>query len=480
VSPPPPSEASGAAGETGSPGTPTVYLARPERRGPLRLRPFGYYLGANIASWAGLGIADVLFLWLTFERTGSAIAVAYVGIAMAVPAIALGFPAGVLADRIERRRLLLLAALFQAAAMAAAPLTLWVFGFHLLLTLVLVLTLQAATVIFRPAANALLPALVRTADLEKANGHVQAWTSVAVTAGAAAAAFLLTLFGVYQSFVLDFGMFLAGGLLTLPLLERDARAPIAEAGGRTTTFLGDLREAFRFLRTHLPLLENTVVSVVRGFFVAMFSPFLIVYVVEVLHQNANSYGYLIASFTAGYFVGSLAVDRLGVVRYYGRLLVVASFAGALLLGLLVLVPQIGAAFVTLGALGLVLGLVSTAFFSFAQRVVPSELLGRYLSIDETLAWTTIPLAMMVGGLLVQFDGVPVMLAVAATGLLASGVMAFLLRGVRSLRAGVPGPDAKPAAASDALALGGAEVLGVDRGVAQPPAQPAIVLEQVRP
>ncbi|MCI4350795.1 MAG: MFS transporter, partial [Thermoplasmata archaeon] len=66
------------------------------------------YVSGNTASWAGLGVADVLLLWLVFSETGSTIAVAAVGLAQAVPPIGVGFFAGVLADRYSRRRLLLL------------------------------------------------------------------------------------------------------------------------------------------------------------------------------------------------------------------------------------------------------------------------------------------------------------------------------------------------------------------------------------
>jgi MFS family permease len=400
---------------------------------------FRYYLASNISTWAGIGIADVLFFWLVFTRTSSPLAVAYVGIAAAVPAIALGFPAGVLADRYRRDRLLALASGIQTAALTAVPFSLLVWGFQLDLFLVLVVIVEGTAVVYHTCANALVPSLVPTADIERANGQFQAFTAVSVTAGAVAGSLLLGALNDLAAFALATTLYFAGGVSTvLLLLERDRFAPTAPAPVTRGRFWAELADGFRYLRSQAALLELTIVTTARGFFVAMFSPFLVVYVVLAIDVPGSDLGFLVASFTGGYFVGSLGVARLGVVRAFGTWLAATLFVGAGLLAALVGLATLPVALVVLGVLGLMLGVVMTAAYALAQRMVPTGLLGRYFSINETLTWATIPAAVLLGGYLVSEFGILDMIAVAAVGLAVSGVGALSLKHLRGLRAETDG------------------------------------------
>ena len=289
------------------------------RRGLLRNRNYGLYLAGNIAGWGGLAIADVMFLFIVFSQTGSALAVAYVGLVEAVPPIALGLVAGVLADRYDRRAVLAVTSLLQAGVLAVVLAYLWRFGFHLVIVLVLVFALETVTVLFRPASNALLPELVASSDLEDANGLQQASTSVASTIGAAAAALVLVLAGTIPTVLLDTLILLVGGLLFAAIVGRFRQVAPAPAAAEPSV-RRELREAVRYLGEHPPLVQLTAVAVVSGFFVEMFSPFLVVYTVRVLGEAGSTFGYLLAGFSAGFFIGSLVVGRIGILPEYRALL----------------------------------------------------------------------------------------------------------------------------------------------------------------
>ncbi|HEY6237700.1 MAG TPA: MFS transporter [Thermoplasmata archaeon] len=409
---------------------------------PFYNRNYALYLVGSVASWTGLGVADVLLLWLVFAETQSTIAVAYVGLAEAFPPIAVGFVAGVLADRSDRRRILVLTTSLQAVLIGLVVLSYLALGFHLWLTVALVLGFETVTVLYRPPATAIVPALVPPDRLDGANALVQATTSVATTTGSAAAAVLLVVVGTEGSFGLDVAVFAVAALLLGMVGGR--YDPSDRAGGERAprSLRRDTAEVVRFLQNHPALIELTAVSVAAGFFVTMFSPFLVVYTVDDLHQPASMFGFLLAGYSAGFFVGSLGTPRVGIVGFYGRFFVLALIGSGGLLGLLVLWPSFALVFAALTALGGLLGLVVTGFFNLILRLVPSELLGRFLGVEEMLTWAVAPMGIVTGGLLTQSFGISVGFAAAAIGLMGVGGIALLSRGIRSIRY-VPGSPRPP-------------------------------------
>lgn len=448
------------------------------RRKLVTNRNYWPYWAGNVASWAGLGIADVLLLFLVFEQTGSALAVAYVGIAASVPVIAIGLPAGAIADRYDRRRLLILTAVLQAAVLAAVPLTIAVVGFQLWVVLGLVFALEAVTAVFRPSANAILPSLVHPSTLDDANGLLQASTAVASTAGAASGAFLLVTLGIDPAFAFSVIVFLLSGFLMTRIgIPRAAPAEWPASPVRPS-LLEDIRIALEYLRDHLALLELTLVSISLGFFLAISTPFLVVYTVDALGQPAYAFGYLVAGFSGGFFVGSISMGRLGVLRRFGWVLVGSLLAGGALFGALVAVPVFAVAGPVLVLLGVLFGLITTAFFSLVQRIVPSGLLGRYLSIDETVGLAMTPVGIFVGGLLIEWSGVVTAYAVAAVGVAATGLVALSLKDLRSI-----GYEAEP----EPMAVPRTAILGTraDELPRELPGretvpQPAPISDEVRP
>ncbi|MCI4361989.1 MAG: MFS transporter, partial [Thermoplasmata archaeon] len=177
-------------------------------------------------------------------------------------------------------------------------------------------------------------------------------------------------------------------------------------------------------------------------FVTMFSPYLVVFTVQGLSLPPSYFGYLAGGYSAGFFVGSLLTARFRVVRFFGQWLGVALLGSGALLGLLVLVPNFVVDLVAFAGMGALMGLVITGSITLVQRVVPSELLGRYLGLQETLVWVVAPFGVATGGVLIQALGVREGFGVAAAGLALVGIATVASPRLRAI--GVP-PDSKPEA-----------------------------------
>jgi Na+/melibiose symporter-like transporter len=268
--------------------------------------------------------------------------------------------------------------------------------------------------------------------LDNANALAEATTSVATTVGAAGAAALVLAVGAVPGFGVNIALFAAAAVLLAMITVRELARPDSAPARARQPWRRDLGEVVAYLRRHPALWRLTVVEILVGFFVTMFSTFLVVYTVDLVGAPASQFGYLIAAYSGGFFVGSLLAPRLGVVRWYGWAFVVTILVAAGLLGLLVVVPRFETAVVALLLLGGFLGLVVTGFVTLVQRSVPSELLGRYFGLNEMLTWTVAPIGIAVGGILTDAYGVRVTYIVAAAGLLLVGALALALKDVRQV------------------------------------------------
>jgi predicted MFS family arabinose efflux permease len=176
--------------------SPPVPLRSGSGTGVLRNRNFQRLYIASVASAAGASIAIVSISWIVYTTTGSALAVTYVGLAGIGPGIALGLVAGALADRYNRRRMMVLSDVSRAVLIAALAGFLFLVGFDLLVILGVVVIINAFTAVFLPASGAILPRLVARAELEPANGLLQGSTQAAQMLGSAAGGAAIAFAGV--------------------------------------------------------------------------------------------------------------------------------------------------------------------------------------------------------------------------------------------------------------------------------------------
>jgi MFS family permease len=194
----------------------------------LRQRDLRLLLGGLAASQAGDWLYNLALLAFVYERTGSAAWVAITTAARIVPEVALGSLAGVLADRHDRRTVMIGADVLRAATMAAlAVVTLA--GAPIVLAPVLAALCTAAGAAYPQCVVAVLPRLVDDADLPAANAARISITHLCVVGGPIAGAALLLLGPASVVFALNGVTFLVGAAV-VAALPRDALRRPAGAG----------------------------------------------------------------------------------------------------------------------------------------------------------------------------------------------------------------------------------------------------------
>ncbi|GIJ50420.1 putative MFS-type transporter YfiS [Virgisporangium aliadipatigenens] len=320
-----------------------------------------YLVAARALSVAGDSLSLVALMLHVASTTGQALAVAVLLLVGDFAPALLGPLTGAVADRFDRRRVMIACELVQAAAVGALALTLpalpWL--------LVLVAVRAVAAQVFLPASRAVLPALVPDAELPAANSTLGLATNAAEVAGPFLAAGLLPFIHTRGVLAVDAVSFLLSALL-LVFLEGTSSAP------RSAGLLTDARAGLgHLLRT--PVLR----TVVLGFCgVVAFNGVDDVALV-VLGGTGPRAGLLLGATGVGLLLGYALLGRFGTA-WGPRLLILTGFAvnslGNLLTGAAAAV--FGAAFAAQAVRGAGIAAMDVGTNTALQRLVPDHLLGR--------------------------------------------------------------------------------------------------------
>jgi DHA3 family tetracycline resistance protein-like MFS transporter len=387
------------------------------------------YLG-GVVSASGATMTSLTIVWLVYTQTKSALAITYLGVASVIPTITFGILAGAVVDRFDRRKLMIVSDLVRAVTVAMIPIYLVWRGFDLLFTVAAVILVAVFSTIFRPATNALLPTIVPGEAVQDANGLISASNSMTQMMANAVAGILVVLTGVVLGLVYNTLTYLVSALMIFLMVVPRCVLSSETLGKSVAT---DVREGLRFMVRNKAILGTTLGSTVLNFFATMIMPFLVVYVSVHLVANASVYGILLAGLSLGMAAGSMLVGRLKTVGFAGKLMVFASVGfGLATIGLASLRSTTLSIILTV-SMGLALGLLNTTFFSVIQLVVPNDVLGRVLSIDEVGSYAAIPLGQIAAGLLIEKSGIVATYMVAGFGILITAMTMLLLKDLRNLR-----------------------------------------------
>ena len=373
-------------------------------------------------SFLGDSLALVALMLHVASTTGQALAVALLLLAGDFAPALLGPLTGTVADRLERRGVMVGCELLQGALVVAVAL--WLPSLPLLLVLV---GLRAvAGQVFQPASRAAVPALVREGDLEPANAAIGVATNGGETLGPLVAALLLPMLQVRGVLLIDATSFFVSALLLgfLPAMAAGGQ----EAAGPRGSFLADAGTGLRYLRG-----QATVRAVAVGYFAVVACTgiddvALVFLATGTFGAGATAVGLLLAAVGIGLLAGYALLAR-SRGRIPLTVLLLAGFAvssaGNLLTGL---AWAVAAAFALQAVRGLGIAAMDVAATTLIQRIVPPQLLGRVFGSLYGGIGVAAALAYLFGGLLLDRTTPRVaFVAAGAAGLLATGSTALALR-----------------------------------------------------
>lgn len=376
-------------------------------------------LTASGISGIGDGVRRAAFPLLVASLTRSALAVAAVAVVQTLSWLIFSMPAGAMIDRWDRRRVIVVVNVLRGLLMVALAGLVLAGAMQLPLLMALAFVSGTLEVYADTAAQALLPALVRRDELERANGRLFALqTGTAQFVGPPIGGLL---FAISRSvpFVIDGVSFLAAAVL----LRRIRVLPPAETSDRRLR--DQIVEGITFLLGNRVLRGVAILSAAGNLLLQGFVAVFVLYVLEVLHGRSLHYGIFLAVLAVGVTVGSLLADR--AKRRWGETVVL--FCGAALMSVPLLATALVASVYVTGAVmlvaGLGMGLWQVIASSLRQAIAPDRLLGRVMSSYRLIGRGASFLGAAMGGLLASAFGLRAPALVCALGMVV--VLALSLR-----------------------------------------------------
>ena len=366
------------------------------------------------ASFLGDAVSTVALVVLVVQIAGSASAVGGALVARLLPTLASPL-AGVFADRLDRRVVLVASDLARAALALGL-----VFAEDLATVYVLVFLMGLGRTFFNPTIRAAFPGVVGGGDLARANGLLSATFSISITAGPALGGVLVATVGVNAAFLVDSATYLVSAIslsrIPLPRPERDD----------ATGFGQDLQEGLGYLAgARVPL------AIVVGTFLVILTinttiPAEVFLAKETFDAGNVGYGLLVSLWGGGTVLGSVLMvvlgDRVNLILLY----FLSIFCGALALVGVGLSPVFALAVGALMVEGTFTGIDNVATDTILQKRVPDAFLGRVFAIRFLSYSGGEVIAYLAGGFIVDAVGPRSTYLLAGIATAVVGVVVLLL------------------------------------------------------
>lgn len=401
---------------------PKPFADFPRGLAPLGYRDFClYWLGlatTNTGRWVEL----TGLVWLVYELSDSPFLVGLLGAARALPAFMLSPIAGVVADRTDQRRLLLMTqalaligSIVLAVLVATDLIALWQ-----VYTLVIV---QGSINSFDAAIRqTFFPRLVPRVVLPKAITLSVTANRVSKFLGPASGGFLIAAFGVSSPFFINALTFV--GMIAALLLMRPL-APLAPDG--PASFRKDMLEGFRYIMSR-PVLSG-ILKLELAFGLFEMNPAMIAIIArEILDAGPRVLGLLMSAPALGSFVGIAWLLVVRRTRRQGRFSLLSTIGYAGVLAILALSPSFAVSFAALAVIGVLEVLLTVTRNTIMQLAAPGHMRGRVMANIGTVTRGVGPLAETQSGILASALGpVPAVLTAAGVVGAAAGFTAFYNR-----------------------------------------------------
>ncbi len=366
----------------------------------LRHQQYARLWAANTGSLLAYGMSTVAQGWLAIELTNSPFALGVLGVFMSIPMLVLSPIGGLLADRLDRRKLLLSTQVIMGIttlAIAILAATGLINMVHLAMSAFIMGSIFGVNM---PARSALMSQLVPREDLANAVGIHSSTMNASRIVGPALAGGLIGLIGIAGTYFAQ----VLGYVWSTALLTR--LQPPESRGRANGAVVSDLRAGFAYVIRNRPVLGMMVLALAPAVFTMPSTMLLPAFVKHDLAAGPQLLGILMSALGVGGLAGSLVVVVFSRLERKGRALVGGALAYGLLIIVLGLTRSVWAAAFVLAAAGFCSAIYMATNQTILQLVVPNHLRGRVMSI-WMLSWGLMPLGLLPLSAVAESLGVPV-------------------------------------------------------------------------
>ena len=360
------------------------------------------WIGAFVST-IGTWMQKIAQNWLVLSLTGSAWYLGLDSFLGELPILLFTLVGGVVADRYNRRFLLISSQVIQLASAALLALLVWFDVVRIWHVLLLSCTTGLAQAFGGPAYQSLIPSLVPKKDLPNAIALNSIQFNLSRVVGPLFAGLALASVGIAACFGLNSLSFLAVIAALLAL-----RVPhVRPDGGKT--MLTEMKGGLAYVRGEPTLVALIIVATASTFLGLPMQTFLPVLAQQVFGQGVDAYSRMMSFSGAGAVAGALAVAWLGRFDGMGKVLLRLQALFSLLIIAVAWSRAIPLTYVLLFAAGVSTMITSALVTSLVQLVAPDHMRGRVMSIYMVAFRGGMPLGSLVSGALVSRIGLPLVL-----------------------------------------------------------------------
>jgi MFS family permease len=272
------------------------------------------FLTSSLGNW----IFRLAVPLLVLDLTGSAFNTALVSALQFAPFLLFSLPGGVLADRFDRRRLLVAGDLLATGIVTSLALLLWFDVSYIWLIYIAAFLVSSVEPIYHPAFQSFLPSLVEDESLEQANASMQTGGYLITLGGPVVGGIIVSFFGFQTAILLNAITF---GLSAVTIAAIHPVAAPSRLGKRAGRVIVEVREAITYIvRRNQFLLAGSLLFTVTNFGVWLIQANFIYYLAEYLRFDSTAIGVVFAGQGAGAILGSIAAVSLRKRITAGRLI----------------------------------------------------------------------------------------------------------------------------------------------------------------
>jgi len=386
----------------------------------LKYPNYRLWFWSQMFSLFGTWMESTALMFLVYKLTGSPAYLGLVGFAAGVPSWFFMLYAGVIADRMSRRTMIIITQtcmMLLAFVLAALTFLHIVQPWHIL---VIALLLGIANAFEAPARQAFVLEMVDLPDMTNAIALNGAMFNTATAVGPAAAGVIYAVFGPAWCFTINGFSFIAV-IVALSLMKLKPFVPKAEK----TSTMADLKEGIKYVLGHPMVRVITGLIAVVSLFGIAYATLLPAWAVQILGGDAKTNGFLQASRGLGAMAGALLIASLGRFRFRGKLLTLGTLAMPVLI--------LAFAFVRWTPLSLFLlfgaGVSQIFIFNLCNALVqtfsPDAMRGRIMGVYVFVFFGTMPISALAIGATAQRLGETVAVQIGASVMLLAAVLLWI-------------------------------------------------------
>ncbi|RWX25701.1 MFS transporter [Rhizobium leguminosarum] len=400
--------------------------------------PFLALAAAETLSLSGTRLSTIAIPWLVLSATGSPVLTGLTAMMEMLPYVAAKALSGPLIDRVGPKRIAVVCDTASVAVVMLVPLLDWLGLLDMSLLLPVVFAMGVLRGPSDAAKQAMVPDIAELAavPLERVTGLVGAIERLASTAGAAGAGALIGLIGPGQALVVNAVTFAAAALIVgvgIPGLRRvpELRCMPGARPGGMSSYLGDLREGWRFLRGDAVLVSIVIMVATTNLLDQAYHAVLLPVWTRSSGHGPELLGAMFSAFTgasiAGAAIAAAIGERMPRLMVYTVAFLLTGFPRFLVIALDAPLPII---FLTLAIAGFASGFLNPILSAVIFERIPKPLTGRVTAMNAALCFALIPFGGLVGGALISTIGLAAALSLTGLAYLAATLFPLALKSFR--------------------------------------------------